>query len=55
MLGEALTLDSLGFVLQRAWHPGQAARGSWGQALEIFDDLHHPVGEQVRARLGTGR
>jgi len=29
----------------------QAARDAWGQAVAIFDDMHHPDAETVRAKL----
>jgi DNA-binding SARP family transcriptional activator len=49
---EADTLDHLGGV---HYSDGDidAARWAWKQALRIFDELDHPAGDRVRAKLGT--
>jgi tetratricopeptide (TPR) repeat protein len=50
--GEAETLTHLGDTRRAADQP-EAARDAWLQALAILKDLHHPDGDQVRARLGS--
>jgi tetratricopeptide (TPR) repeat protein/transcriptional regulator with XRE-family HTH domain len=49
---EAETLARLGDTRDAAGDPF-LARDAWQQALHIFDELHHPDAEQVRARLST--
>lgn len=48
---EACTLDHLG---QMHWDSGdnQAAEQSWKAAVEIFDELEHAKGDDVREKLG---
>jgi DNA-binding SARP family transcriptional activator/tetratricopeptide (TPR) repeat protein len=47
---EAATLDHLGDVYRSAGDIG-AARRAWALALRIFDQLGHPDGDPVRAKL----
>jgi tetratricopeptide (TPR) repeat protein len=47
---EADTLDQLGNV-QRSASDHKAARQTWTRALRIFDEIDHPDGDQVRAKL----
>jgi DNA-binding SARP family transcriptional activator len=52
---EADTLVNLGDLWSRAGD-SEAARRSWADALAIFDEIGHPDGDEVRARLdGSGR
>ena len=52
---EADTLVNFGDLWSRAGD-SEAARRSWADALAIFDEIGHPDGDEVRARLdGTGR
>jgi DNA-binding SARP family transcriptional activator/tetratricopeptide (TPR) repeat protein len=52
---EADTLVSLGDLRFRAGDTG-AARRTWANALAIFDEIGHPGGDEVRAKLdGIGR
>jgi tetratricopeptide (TPR) repeat protein len=46
----AETLAELGETYQAAgdW---QSARRAWQQALELYESLHHPAADQMRARL----
>jgi tetratricopeptide (TPR) repeat protein len=51
---EADTLVNLGDLWSRAGD-SEAARRSWAGALAIFDEIGHPDGDEVRARLdGSG-
>ena len=47
---EADTLDHLGDAQLSAGDVG-AARRTWTRALRIFDEIDHPDGDQVRAKL----
>jgi len=47
---EAGALAHLGDAHHAAGNP-EAAHDAWQQAAAILDDLHHPDGDQVRARL----
>jgi tetratricopeptide (TPR) repeat protein len=47
---EAGTLDHLGDV-HRSVGDVDAARWAWAQAVRTFDEIGHPGGEQVRAKL----
>jgi DNA-binding SARP family transcriptional activator len=47
---EAGTLDHLGDV-HRSVGDMDAARWAWAQAVRTFDEIGHPGGEQVRAKL----
>jgi tetratricopeptide (TPR) repeat protein len=47
---EADTLDQLGNVQRSAGDLG-AARLTWTRALDIFDEIDHPDGDQLRAKL----
>lgn len=47
---EADTLVSLGDAERRAGR-AVAGRARWAAAVAIFDEIGHPDGEQVRARL----
>jgi tetratricopeptide (TPR) repeat protein len=47
---EADTLDQLGNVQRSAGDLG-AARRTWTRAVGIFDEIDHPDGDQVRAKL----
>jgi len=47
---EADTLDQLGNAQRSAGDLG-GARQTWAQALRIFDEIDHPDGDQVRAKL----
>ncbi len=47
---EADTLDHLGDTQHRAGDI-QAARRTWTRALRIFEEIDHPDGDQVRAKL----
>ena len=47
---QAKILTNLGDAHQAADRPS-AARDAWQQALGIFDDLHHPSADQIRAKL----
>ncbi|HEY1345836.1 MAG TPA: tetratricopeptide repeat protein, partial [Streptosporangiaceae bacterium] len=47
---EAGTLDHLGDV-HRSVGDTDAARWAWAQAVRTFDEIGHPGGEQVRAKL----
>jgi DNA-binding SARP family transcriptional activator/tetratricopeptide (TPR) repeat protein len=47
---EADTLDSLGEV-QSSAGDREAARRTWAQALRIFDEIDHPDGDGIRAKL----
>ncbi len=47
---EADTLDHLGGVHDSAGDIG-AARWAWTQAVRIFDEIDHPGGDRVRAKL----
>jgi DNA-binding SARP family transcriptional activator/tetratricopeptide (TPR) repeat protein len=51
---EADTLDHMGNVYRSA---GDliSARRAWTQALHIFDEISHPTGDQVRAKLRPRR
>jgi tetratricopeptide (TPR) repeat protein len=49
-LTEAEALTNLGDAHRARGNPG-AARRAWGQALVIYDGLHHPNGDDVRAKL----
>jgi tetratricopeptide (TPR) repeat protein/transcriptional regulator with XRE-family HTH domain len=49
---QAIVLTHLGDTHHTAGHP-QAAGDAWRQALAIFDDLHHPDAETVRAKLAA--
>jgi DNA-binding SARP family transcriptional activator len=50
---EAITLDHLGDVHRSAGNVG-AARRTWALALHILEDVDHPDGDQVRAKLFPG-
>jgi len=43
-------LNNLGDACDAAGQP-TAARDAWRQALAILDDLHHPDGAHIRAKL----
>ncbi len=47
---EADTLDHLGDIQQRGGD-AEAARKTWIRALSIFDEIDHPSGDEVRAKL----
>jgi tetratricopeptide (TPR) repeat protein len=47
---EAFALASLGDVYHDAGD-GTAARRAWTRALRIFDEIDHPDGDRVRAKL----
>jgi DNA-binding SARP family transcriptional activator/tetratricopeptide (TPR) repeat protein len=47
---EAATLDNLGDA-QHSAGDDAAARQAWTEALNIFDEIGHPDGERVRAKL----
>ena len=47
---EADTLEHLGGVHHSAGDIG-AARWAWAQAVRIFDEIDHPGGDRVRAKL----
>jgi tetratricopeptide (TPR) repeat protein len=47
---EADTLDHLGDTQLTAGHT-DTARLTWAHALRIFDEIDHPDGDQVRAKL----
>jgi len=49
---EADTLDHLGGV-HCSDGDIDAARWAWQQALRIFDEIGHPVGDRVRAKIGS--
>ncbi|MGO9506235.1 MAG: hypothetical protein ACLPXZ_02435 [Mycobacterium sp.] len=49
---EAGVLSQLGHA-QKTAGQDDAARQSWQQALAIFEELHDPRANQVRARLET--
>ncbi len=51
-LHQAVILDHLGDNSRAAGDLGEA-RNAWQLALDIFDDLHRPDAELVRAKLGT--
>jgi DNA-binding SARP family transcriptional activator len=51
-LNEAHTLIHLGDIRQAVGDLAQA-RNDWQQALDIFDDLHDPAAEDVRAKLAA--
>ncbi|HMD93843.1 MAG TPA: tetratricopeptide repeat protein [Trebonia sp.] len=46
----AETLAELGETYQAAGDP-RSARQAWQQALELYESLHHPAADQMRARL----
>ena len=46
----AETLAELGETYQAAGDQ-RSARQAWQQALELYESLHHPAAEQMRARL----
>ncbi|HZC61460.1 MAG TPA: tetratricopeptide repeat protein [Streptosporangiaceae bacterium] len=48
---EADTLDSLGDV-QHSAGDDEAANRTWARALRIFDEIGHPDGDRIRAKLG---
>jgi tetratricopeptide (TPR) repeat protein/transcriptional regulator with XRE-family HTH domain len=48
--GEAYVLSHLGDTLHASAELSQA-RGSWERALAIFDSLHHPEADKVRAKI----
>lgn len=48
---EADTLDHLGDARHRAGDI-EAARATWARAVGIFDEIDHPDGDRVRAKLG---
>jgi tetratricopeptide (TPR) repeat protein len=50
---EAITLDHLGDVHRSAGNVG-AARRTWALALRILEEMDHPDGDQVRAKLFPG-
>jgi tetratricopeptide (TPR) repeat protein len=47
---EAVTLDRLGDVHHSAGDV-DAAHRAWARALRIFDEIDHPDGDQIRAKL----
>ena len=47
---EADSLDHLGDIQQRGGD-AEAARKTWIRALSIFDEIDHPSGDEVRAKL----
>jgi hypothetical protein len=49
---ETTTLTRIGDTYQATGNL-QAARDAWQQALTIFDDLHQPDADQLRAKLAT--
>ncbi len=51
---EAATLDHLGDVHQSVGD-ADAARRAWTHALRLFDEIDHPHGDQIRAKLRPRR
>lgn len=49
---EAQIRIHLGDAHEAAGNPG-SARAAWRRALAIFDSIHHPGAQEVRAKLGN--
>jgi tetratricopeptide (TPR) repeat protein len=47
---EAGILDRLGDAHSSAGDP-DAARWAWSQSLRLFDEIDHPEGDRIRAKL----